>query len=67
MKKFFITVEETVVGSFEVYADNMEKALEKVTTGYINCEYVLEPGDLTAKKIMGECEDTGETTEWIDF
>jgi hypothetical protein len=45
----------------------MEKALEKVTTGYINCEYVLEPGDLTAKKIMGECEDTGETTEWIDF
>ena len=50
MKNYVIAIEETVVQNFEVKANSQEEALRKVETGYKNGHYVLESGEVQAKK-----------------
>ena len=64
--KYCISIEETVVGNFEVEANSKEEALTIAKNKYDNCEFVNEPGDLVEKRIavrIGD-EDFGE---WEEF
>ena len=56
MKKYNVTIEETVVGQFEVIASSKEDAINIARDKYRKCEFVNEPGDLVDKKfyIMDE-------------
>ena len=67
MKTFKITIEEHVVGTFEVEANDIEEAMEVAERDYRNGYFVLEPGELVAKLMMAEDEETNETTEWVEF
>lgn len=60
--KYCISIEETIVGSFEVEAKSKEEALEIAKEKYDNCEFVNEPGDLVEKRIAVRTsnEDFGE-------
>ena len=49
--KYCISIEETVVGNFEVEANSKEEALKIAKEKYDNCEFVNEPGELVEKKI----------------
>lgn len=50
--KYCISIEETVVGNFEVEANSKEEALEIAKEKYDNCEFVNEPGYLVEKRIV---------------
>lgn len=52
MKKFNVMIEETVSQVFEVEAGTLEEAKEAIRRGYLNGEYVLEPGDCEAARMM---------------
>ena len=49
--KYYISIEETVVGNFEVEASLKEEALEIAKDKYNNGEFVNEPGELVNKRI----------------
>ena len=66
MKKFKITIEETVSQEFEIEATSLEEAMDTAEQQYNNGELVLEPGNLVCKQMMGEDED-GYCTEWCEF
>jgi hypothetical protein len=66
MKKFKITIEETVSQDFEIEATSLEEAMDIAEAKYNNGEFVLEPGNLVCKQMMGEDED-GYCTEWCEF
>ena len=51
MKKFTITIEETVSASFAVDANSIADALKIADEKYKNCEFVLEPGELINLRI----------------
>ena len=64
--KYCISIEETVVGNFEVEANSKEEALEIAKEKYDNCEFVNEPGDLVEKSIA--VRTTGEDfNEWEEL
>jgi hypothetical protein len=64
--KYCISIEETVVGSFEVEAKSKEEALEIAKEKYDNCEFVNEPGDLVEKKIAARV-DGEDFSGWEEF
>lgn len=66
MTKFKISIEETVVDTFEVEADTTEEAIEIAISNYENAIFVLEPGEVITKQmaIVGPEE---EETEWFEF
>ena len=66
-KVFKITIEEQVSETFEIMATNMDEAMEIAEEQYNNGTIVLEPGNLIAKLMMAEDEETGECTEWTEF
>lgn len=66
-KTFKITIEEHVVETFEVEATNLEEAMEIAEEKYYAGEFVLEPGDVAARLMQAEDEETNETTEWVEF
>lgn len=66
MKKFVITIEETVCQNFEVEAENAEQAMEFAENKYQNGEFVLEPGEVCFKQ-MAIMKPDDEATEWIEF
>ena len=64
--KYCISIEETVVGNFEVEANSKEEALKIAKEKYNNCEFVNEPGDLVEKRIA--VRTNGEDfSGWEDF
>ena len=65
--KFKITIEEHVSQAFEVEATDIFKAMEIAEQKYKDGEFVLEPGELTAKLMMAEDEFGTEHTEWEEF
>ena len=67
MKTFKIHIEETISDTFTVEAETIEEAMEIAESNYYDGEFVLAPGDLVAKKMMAECKETKETTEWVEF
>jgi hypothetical protein len=66
MKKFKITIEETVSQEFEIEATSLEEAMELAEEQYNNGELVLEPGNLVCKQMQGE-DENGYCTEWCEF
>ena len=64
--KFKVAIEETVVGEFEVEADNFAEALEIAEEKYKKGEFVLEPGEVQFKQ-MAIVEPSNEVTEWKEF
>ena len=67
MKTFKIHIEEHVVETFEVEANDIEEAMEIAEDNYYNCEFVLEPGDVTVRLMQAEDEENDESTEWVEF
>ena len=65
MKKYKISIEETIVDTFEVEANTHEEAIEIAIKNYKTGEFVLAPGHLVAKQMAVE-KPNGET-EWFDF
>lgn len=66
MKKIKVTIEEHVSQTFEVEANDIEEAMEIAEEKYNNGEFVLEPGELTAKLMMAD-DGNGDCTEWVEF
>lgn len=64
--KFKVAIEETVVGEFEVEADNFAEALEKAEENYKKGKFVLEPGEVQFRQ-MAIVEPSNEKTEWREF
>ena len=65
--KFKITIEEHVVETFNVEAENIDQAMEIAEEKYKNGEFVLEPGEVQTKLMMAATEDYEEYTEWVEF
>ncbi len=51
MKKYTITIEETISEDFEVIAESSEQAQAIAIEKYESGEFVLEPGNLIHKQI----------------
>ena len=66
-KLFQVIIEETVSESFDVYADNIDKAIQIAQDKYKNGEFVLSPGNITDRKIFAVDKDINLKKEWIDF
>ena len=66
MKTFKITIEEHISETFEVEANDIGEAMEIAEEKYNDGEFVLEPGNVTAKLMMAE-DGEGDSTEWSEF
>ncbi len=66
MKKYVITIEETVSKDFEVYAEDIAEALGKAEDNYRAGIFVLDPGELIFKQIA-VTQPNDECTEWHQF
>lgn len=69
--KVKVTIEETVVETFEIEVpydeDGLGNATEIGIEKYKNGELVLEPGELQFKQIMAESVDGSFATDWTEF
>lgn len=66
MKSYFVTIEEQVSQTFEVKAENEQEARKTAEEKYRKGEFVLEPGEVTARRMMvTEPNDAEEI--WTDF
>ena len=66
-KLFKIVIEETVSDEFEVYADNLDDAVQIVKSNYCKGKFVLSPGNISDKKLAVIDMDNNSEYEWIDF
>lgn len=66
MKTFKITIEEHISETFEVEANDIGEAMEIAEEKYNDGEFVLEPGNVTAKLMMAD-DGEGDCTEWTEF
>lgn len=67
MKMFKITIEETISDTFTVEAETMEEAMEIAEEKYFNNEVVVMVDMATFQQMMAIDEESGETTEWVEF
>ena len=67
MKTFKIHIEETICDTFTIEAETMEEAMELAEDKYAEGEFVIMPQAPTCKQMMAECDENGETTEWVEF
>lgn len=67
MKKFKVTICETVSQDFEVEAEDLESAEEIAIKNYDIGEFVLEPGNLCYKEMAITDTETEEQTSWFEF
>ena len=65
-KKYNIVIEETVSKAFEVIADDENQAKSIAAEKYKSGEFVLAPGELTAKQIQ-VCNDDDILIDWEEF
>ena len=66
LKKFIISIEETLVKEFEVEAENTETAIKAAIKKYKKGEFELNPGELQFKQ-MAIVKPEKDTTEWFEF
>lgn len=67
MKKYVVTVEETISDSFEIIAKNDEEARTLIQDKYNKGEIILEPGNLTFKQMQINNITDNYVTEWEKF
>ena len=67
MKTFKIHIEETLSDTFTIEAETIEDAMELAEEKYFEGEFVIPPQSPTCKMMMAECDENGETTEWVEF
>lgn len=67
MKKFKITIEETVSETFEIIAENDEDARNIAEEKYNLGEFVLSPGNLICKQMEIQNETDNYFIDWIKF
>lgn len=69
--KVKLTIEETVVETFEIEVpydeDGLGNATEIGIEKYKNGELVLEPGEVQFRQIMAESIDGSFATDWTEF
>ena len=65
MKKYTITIEETVSDIFYLEANSLEEAKEKAIENYNNSVFVLEPGNLIETNIL--VENDQENSGWFEL
>ncbi|MCB6828725.1 DpnD/PcfM family protein [Megamonas funiformis] len=65
MKKYTITIEETVSDIFYLEANSLEEAKEKAIENYNNSVFVLEPGNLIETNIL--VENDKENSGWFEL
>ncbi|MCL2525669.1 MAG: DpnD/PcfM family protein [Coriobacteriia bacterium] len=51
MKEYEIIIEETISEAFTVIAQSPEEALDIARQKYRDCEFVLEPGNITSSQM----------------
>jgi hypothetical protein len=66
MKKYTITIEETISQDFDVMANNAEQARAIAIEMYNLGELVLAPGNLIHKQMRVQ-SDANNSDEWIEF
>lgn len=66
-KLFQITIEETVSEYFDVYANNIDEAIQTAEDKYYKGEFMLSPGNITNRKIFAVDKDIDLEKEWIEF
>ena len=66
-KLFKITIEETISECFDVYASNIDEAIQEAEHKYKNGELVLSPGEVTNRKIFAIDQDADLEKGWIEF
>lgn len=66
MKRFIVTVEETISEDFEVYAENENEAFEITKINYRNGTFVLQPGNVTFRQ-MTLMDEKEENATWRPF
>ena len=62
MKKYIITIEETIVQDFEIEAESPEEAFEMAEKKYYAGEIVLEPGEVHMVQIAVRDPEDEEST-----
>ena len=67
MKQFKVHIEETISDTFTVEAETMEEAMDIAEEKYLEGEFLIMPQTPTYKQMMAECDENGETTEWVEF
>lgn len=67
MKKYEITIEEVISQTFEVEAEDIEKAMEIANEKYNRGKFVLEPGEVVSKSMMGYDSENESETNWVEF
>lgn len=65
MKKYTITIEETVSDIFYLEANSLKEAKEKAIANYNNSVFVLEPGNLIETNLLVENDD--ESSGWFEL
>lgn len=67
MKKFYITIEETLCETFEVVAEDENQAREIAAAKYELGEFVLEPGELQSSKMKVSNESYETLIDWEEI
>lgn len=67
MKKYEVTIEETVNETFEFEVPDDVDIYEYVREHYYNCDIVLEPGECQSRKMKIHNLDEDTMTEWQEF
>ena len=65
MKKYTITIEETVSDVFYLEANSLEEAKEIAIANYNNSVFVLEPGNLIETNVL--VENDKENSGWFEL
>ena len=65
MKKYTITIEETVSEVFYLEANSLEEAKELAIENYNNSVFVLEPGNLIGTNVL--VENDKENSGWFEL
>lgn len=67
VKLFKIIIEETVSDTFEIYAEDIDTAMEIAERNYKAGEIVLSPGYVAERKMHITDTDTGFELGWVEF
>ena len=65
MKKYIVTIEETLDDDFEVMANSPEEALRIAEEKYWSCDFIVGP-NVTYRQ-MSVQKPSEEVTSWLEF